>query len=442
MHGKETKSIIIDRLCRVEGHGGITVEIKDGEVKRVQVDMFEGPRFFEELVVGRMYHELPQIVSRICAICCAAHTLAAILAVEDAFGISLSKQTRLLRELLLLGGNIESHALHLFLLALPDYLGLHGAADMLKKYPKEVEMGLGLKMLGNRMQEVIGGRAVHPVNAVIGGFGGLPTEKELSNLRRELSKGLKNAKRAIDFISTLEIPTLQETDTLCAALKPRNGKYSLLGDKISLSAGKKQKICDYKKIFREKVLSYTHAKHSLYQGKPFFVGALARLIINEKSLEGEARKAKNKLGLKLASSNILHNNTAQAVELVYSIERSIQIIDCLLKNGLKSQRIRKIRPKEESGFGAVEAPRGTLYHSYRFNKKGRVTASDIITPTAQNLAMMEKDIKIAAQKLINDRRELLTSRLEMIVRAYDPCISCSVHLVYLTEQQGWRFRSK
>ena len=428
---KMKKSVVVDHVCRIEGHGGINVVIEDGKVARVEMEVFEGTRFLEALVVGRSYDEVPPILSRICAICSAVHTITSLMAIEDAFGTKISPQTELLRDLLVQGGNIESHALHLFCLAVPDFLGYSGAFTLAADHPREVKIGLGLKKLGNTVQEAIGGRAVHPVNAVLGGFGKVPTKETVLTLREELRKGLKDALVAIEFIASLEIPSFSQSPTVYSALGSSGKEYSFFGDKVIFSGGDSREIRSYREICDERVVPHSHAKHSHFNGRPFMVGALARVMLNGQKLKSEARRVKEKLGLDSWSENILHNNTAQAVELVYALERSIEIIDELLERGIRDEKAAKIAPRAGQGTAAVEAPRGTLYHSYTFDKKGRVTKADVVTPTAQNLANLEKDFRASAERLARESEDGLEAKLEMVARAYDPCLSCSVHLVRL-----------
>jgi sulfhydrogenase subunit alpha len=428
------KSIIIDHLCRVEGHGGITVGIKDGKVAEVNMDIFEGPRFFEPLVIGRSYDEVAPILMRICAICSAAHTVASLTAVENAFGIEVTPQTRLLRELLVHGGNIESHALHVFCLAVPDFLDYPSVIALASDYPGEVKTGLELKKLGNTIQEAIGGRAIHPVNAIVGGFGKVPTREMLHDLEEQLKRGLELSLAAIEFVYSLQVPDFCVSPNIYAALSPNGHGYSLFGDKIALSTGNTKDIKAYKDICNEVVVTHSHAKQSWFKGNPFAVGALARMMLNGQKLTVEAKKAKVQLGLETVSDNMLYNNAAQAVEIIYSIERSIEIIDELLGTRIEEEKPLKVRVQAGTGIGAVEAPRGTLYHSYIFDEAGRLIEADVITPTAQNLANIEKDLRVAVENLMDEPKEFLSSKLEMVVRAYDPCISCAVHLVEVNSE--------
>jgi sulfhydrogenase subunit alpha len=428
------KSIVIDHLCRVEGHGGITINIKDEKIEQINVDIFEGSRFFEPLVIGRHYDEIPPILSRICAICSAVHTITSLMAVENAFGVKVTPQTTLLRDLLIQGGNIESHALHLFCLAVPDYLGYTGAISLAADQPELVKMGLDLKKLGNTIQETIGGRAVHPVNAVIGGFGKLPNKELLLGLKNQLEKGLKQTSATIDLMATLKVPDFTESPTVYSALESADGKFSFFGDRIILSTSDSIDISKYKELCNEKVVQHSHAKHSQFENKPFMVGALARIMLNGHKLTGEAKKAMEKLGLNLPSQNVLYNNLAQAIELAYAVERSLEIIEQLLKHGIKDERPTEVKVKAGKGTAACEAPRGTLFHSYAFDKKGNLTDADVITPTAQNLANIEKDLRVSVDRLASESKECLSDKLEMVARAYDPCISCSVHLVELNSK--------
>ncbi len=425
------KSIVVDEVCRVEGHGGITVSIQNGKVSEVKFDIFEGSRFFEPLLKGRPYDEIASITSRICAICSFGHTLASVQATEDAFGVKVSPQTEKLRDLMMQAEMIESHSLHLFCLVLPDLLGYPSAIHMAADHKEAVAMGLGLKKIGNTMREVLGGRAIHPCNAIVGGFGKLPAPDALAALQDPLKKALDDSMKAVDLFASLENPNYAESPTIYAALDSPGGIYGYFGKDILVSTGERLDIHDYRKLTNEKTVSHSHAKHSLFSGKPYMTGSLARLILNEKKLQGRAKEAQKKLRLRLPSDNIFDNNLAQAVELVFSLERSLGIIGEFLREGPREEKLPEIKPRAGQGVGAVEVPRGTLYHSYSYDEQGRILEADIITPTAQNLANAEKDFRAAVERLPKEPQESMAFKLEMVARAYDPCISCSVHLIEL-----------
>jgi sulfhydrogenase subunit alpha len=429
---KMNKKIRVEHLGRVEGHGGIHIEIEGGQITKVNMDIYEGSRFYEELIVGKRYDEVAGIICRVCAICSADHLLASQMATEKAFGLETTQQTYLLRGLLLHGSMIESHSLHLYALALPDLLGFDGVISMATHYMKEVSIALSLKKLGNTIQELIGGRAVHPINPIIGGFGRVPSEKELLNLKDQLEQGLKNVLLTVDlYEKLLPFPDFVNSPTIYTALIPKEHRYSYLGNSIQTSTGETFSVEDYRKICHERVVSHSHAKQSLFANQPFLTGSLARINLNHQHLQGNAKKIQKRLLPNLPSTNILHNNTGQLIEIIHSIERSIYLINTLLDIGIKSETAVEVKPKAGKGVGALEVPRGTLYHAYEYDDHGILVDADVITPTAQNLANVEKDLRTAVENLLTEKEDKLRFNLEMIARAYDPCISCAVHLVTL-----------
>jgi sulfhydrogenase subunit alpha len=428
-------TIKVEHLARVEGHGGITVELDGGEVSRVQFDLFEGARLLESLIQGRSYEDVAQIVSRICAICSAAHSLTSIKATEAAFGVEVSPQTNLLRDLLYRGESIESHALHLFCLAVPDYLGYPGATALAADHPDAVKMGLRLKKVGNLIQDTIGGRAIHPVNVVPGGFGALPSVDQLNALRAGLEQAVEDSKATLDLLAGLPPADFCQTPTVFAGLN-MNGDYGYYaGDEVIVKAnGRQEKVraADYRKLTNEKAVAHSHAKHSTFDGKPFMVGALARLTVNALP-DDAAAAAVRRLGLRLPSGNPMDNNKAQAVELIYDIGRALAIVEKLLGEGLNEAPRVPVTPKAGAGTAVTEAPRGLLFHSYTYDADGKIVSGDVITPTAINAASIEDHFRHAVEQSADKSVPALTRKLEMIARAYDPCISCSVHLVQKRE---------
>jgi len=427
-----SKTIRVEHLARVEGHGGITVEMDGDEVSKVQFDIFEGARLIEGLVRGRSFLDVSQIVSRICAICSVAHSVTSLKATENALGIKPSPQTDLLRDLMFRGENIESHALHVFFLAVPDYLYLPSAIALAEVNAEAATLALRMKKLGNTIQETIGGRAVHPVNAIPGGFGKLPTTDQLIALRKDLLQGMADCKAAVDLLASLPPADFCSTETSFAALRSSTDYGYYLGDELVVSSnGSWQSLpaADYRSLTNEKAVPHSHAKHSSYDGKPFMVGALARLSANGDKLNGRLKEVMSKLDFKLPSGNPMDNNKAQAVELIFDVEQALQSVESLLHDGLKEEPRVSIRSKAGTGTGVTEAPRGLLAHSYTYDEEGRVTAADVITPTAMNAASVENHLRHTVKQSAEKDTPTLTRKLEMIVRAYDPCISCSVHLV-------------
>jgi sulfhydrogenase subunit alpha len=427
-----TRTIRIEHLGRVEGHGGITVELEGDELAAVRFDVFEGLRLLEGLVRGRSWEDVSPIVSRICSICSAVHAVTSIEATEAAFGVRPSAQTGELRDLLLRGENIQSHSLHLFLLAAPDYLGYPSAPAMAADHLPAVQLGLRLKRLGNRIQEVVGGRAIHPVAAVPGGFGRLPKATELAELAEELEAARRDARDAVAFVKALPAARWAEGELDLAALEPAAGYGYRGGDRIVfLSRGERRAIPARELVewVGERAVPHSHAKHSSFLGRPFLVGALARWALFGDRLGLPARQAAEELGLRRPVRTPMDNNAAQAVELIEDVEAALAAVRALLEGGLREEPPVPVAPRAASGTAVVEAPRGLLLHRYRYDADGRVAGAEVITPTALNAASIEDRFAalVAADPVADDRD--LVRRLEMVARAYDPCISCSVHLV-------------
>jgi sulfhydrogenase subunit alpha len=426
------RTITVNHLARVEGHGGITVELDGDRIGDVRFDIFEGMRLVEGLVRGRSYEDVSQIVSRICAICSVAHSLCSIKATENAFGIVPSVQTELLRDLMYRGENIESHALHLFFLAAPDYLGYPSAIAMAEKHPDSVALGLRLKKLGNAIQETIGGRAVHPVNAVVGGFGSFPAPDRLIELQQDLQQAVGNGGAVVALLESLPPADFCDADTSYAAMTSMIPYGYYRGDEIQLlSDGGRKRFAasDYRRLTNEAVVPHSHAKHSRHDGRPFMTGALARLAVNRDVVRGTAADALERLGVRLPSRNPMDNNKAQAVELLGDLQQALDTVDRLIAEGIEPEAPAPVRPRAGTGTAVTEAPRGLLFHSYTYDDAGRVTAADVITPTALNAASIEDHFRRAAEQAEDRGTEALQAKLQMIARAYDPCISCSVHLV-------------
>ena len=421
-------TIVIDHLARVEGHGGITVEMDGDAVTDVRFDVFEGARLLEGLVRGRRFDEIAPIVSRICSICSPAHSLTSLKATENALGVQVSPQTDFLRELLLRGESIQSHALHLFFLAVPDYLDRPSAIAVAAEHPAAVMLGLRLKRLGNLIQETIGGRAIHPVNAVPGGFGRVPRADQLIAIRGALIEAIPDAEAMLDLIASLPDAGFCHTPTAYAALySPDSDRYYAGAELMIVSNGDRATIpaADYRSLTNEKPVAHSHAKHSSFHDKPFMVGSLARLTVNP----SRSTAASDKLKLAIPSDNPMDNNKAQAVELVNDLALALDMVERLIHDGVKDEGCVPVTPRAGTGVGITEAPRGLLVHSYTYDEQGCVVAADVITPTAMNAASLEQHLRKTVEQSAERDEPTLKKKLQMIARAYDPCISCSVHLI-------------
>ncbi len=428
-----TRTITIDHLSRVEGHGGIQILLDGEEVRAVDFDIFEGIRLLEGLVRGRGAEDVTGIVSRICAICSHGHSITSLHALENALGVEVTPQTRKLRDLAFQGANIESHALHFFVLALPDFLGHPGVVSLAGTNPAAVKLALRLKKLGNTIQEVIGGRAVHPVNYVIGGFGKVPTSDELVGLRKLLTEGLDDCAAALEILRQVVIPSFVSEPIRCAALIPEDEAF-FFGDTVQISNEDEQfrlPVRQYGTLTNEYCVPHSHAKRSLHEGRSYMVGALARLTFNGSMIGGLARRAWEELHLELPSKNIVMNNVAQVVEMIFSVERALELVNEMLDTEITPEAPAPYGIRACQGAAATEVPRGILFYSYELDAQGRIAAADVITPTAQNLTHAEDQMKAAAREGtragVSD--DVLRHRLEIVARAYDPCISCSVHVI-------------
>jgi sulfhydrogenase subunit alpha len=425
-----SRELNVEALARVEGDGGITVTLDGKKVKSVTLDVHEGPRLIEQLVKGMTPADDLNVVPRICAICTLSHRYAALRGLEKALGITPPEKTQLTRELMMLGENVESNSLHTFLLALPDFLGYPSAIAMLNDYGDDVKRALRLKKFGNHVMEVTSGRIVHGENPIIGGFGKYPSKKQLDEIRVKAQELVPDAVRDVELFASLEYPAYSEAPMVFMSVNAPKKKYGFAGDTILISNGKEVSCEDYKKLTNERVVSHSFAKRSLYGDKTFTVGANARLVNMGKRLDGQAadmfKEHYNDRWLK----NPLYNNLAQAIEMLWSLEHLPDA--CEAVSSLDDPKIEQPTRLTGSGTGAVEAPRGTLYHHYEI-KDGLIDVADIITPTAQNLDDIELHMKLTAERMLAEGKSDPEVRLglEMVARAYDPCISCATHLVRL-----------
>ncbi|RLF66291.1 MAG: Ni/Fe hydrogenase subunit alpha [Thermoplasmata archaeon] len=429
------KYVEIEPVARVEGHGEIFLEFDGDNLKNVNFSITEGPRFFEVLVRGKYFRHVPSIVTRICAICTVSHKLASIKAIESALKVEVSEQTELFRELIHLGSILESHYLHTYFLALPDFLGMPNAIALYKDHPEEVNRALKLKSLGNDIQELIGGRPIHPEKPVIGGFTQLPSRRQLVELRDHLKENAHHTVEAYRLFASLEYPDEMEMEAPYSALVPSgSGEFGFMGDTIALNE-RRYPLEEYRKVIREEIIPWSTAKISRTENDSgVMVGSLSRLNIMKGFRHPHVLEAKD-IHFPFPSTNILHNNLAQAFECVYAWDRAIEIIDEILSTGIKDERPVKVEPGESHGIGSLEVPRGTLYHEYWIDDEGKITNANIITPTAINNLVIDTDMKELGRKLA-DRglsREEIRSKMELIARAYDPCISCATHMVKIRE---------
>lgn len=382
----------------------------------VKLNVHEGERLFEGILVGRTAEESHWITPRICGVCPIAHNLASLAAIENAYGIKINETSRLLRRLMVCGQMIQSHVLHLFFLVLPDYVGIDRGTELAQKDPKSFGKALALKELGDEIAYVVAGRNVHPTTTTVGGFHKIPSKEDLKNLLKKLEETGEDAKWTEKLFSGLEYPALKVGLELVAQVDDKiiSKTPSVDGETLGVD------IKNYKQNIEEELRDYSTAKFGKFQGKEMLVGSLARLAL------GDNKK------YKLDFQNPFHNNIAQAIEIALFHKEAKEIIKKLLDMEMDAQPTPGVGDSPTpgvgyKGIGAIEAPRGGLYHEIHLDEKGIIIYANIITPTVQNLTSIEKSAKALLEqhkdKEIKERERLLN----MLVRAYDPCITCSVH---------------
>jgi len=431
------KKISVDHLARVEGNGGISATIDGNVVTDVKFSLYEGPRLLERLTLGKTPEEDVNIVPRICAICSISHKYAALRSMEIALSIKVPPKVSLFRELMHLGEMIESHSLHIYYLALPDYVGFPNAIAMASKFELEVKIALEMKEFANHIMKTASGRYIHGENPIIGGFGKYPSKEELIWIKARAIQFMPFVLKTVNLFCELDYPDCPEGETIYACCNPKQDEYGFVGDEIFLSTGEIINRDEYKSLTNEFVVSHSFAKRSRYKEKPYSVGALARINNLGERLDGEAGKMYKKYFNSRWQINPLFNNAAQALEILYAFERIPRVVDEMLK--LPDPPLVKYKTQEGKGTGIVEAPRGLLIHSYEITN-GLVSSTDIITPTAQNAEDIERYCYLAAQKLIESGKEdAIRDRMDLVVRAFDPCISCSVHMAKVRKvpEEDW-----
>jgi sulfhydrogenase subunit alpha len=423
------REILVEPLARVEGEGGITVRIDGDKIKQVDFDILEGTRLIETLVVGKTPEEDVSIACRICAICTLSHRYAALRGLEKALDITIPPKAHWMRSLMHLGEFLESNALHVFLLALPDFLGYPNAVAMLDKHADDVVKGLALKKFGNKIMKLTSGRMIHGENPTVGGFGKYLDRQTLLDLKKEGADLMPAAERAVAIMASLDIPSFFEKETVFMCCEPGDNEYGLVGDQIRISDGKTVPVEEYRSLTNEKFSPHSAAKHCLYNGKPYTVGGIARMNNLGERLKGQSLRLFEKHWNKRWLKNPVYNNLAQAIELVWSLEQLPVIVDNILEHDDDPALVKPKRTRGE-GVGAVEAPRGTLYHNYRI-EDGLVAEANLIIPTGQSLEDIEKYLRIAVEEMLKQKADDHAIRLqcEIIARSYDPCISCSTHMV-------------
>jgi coenzyme F420-reducing hydrogenase alpha subunit len=419
----KTRTIKVDYLARVEGEGGVLVRIRGGKLAEVKLHIFEPPRFFEAFLRGRKFDEAPDITARICGICPIAYQMSAAHAIETACGVTVRGQLRALRRLIYCGEWIESHALHVFLLHAPDFLGYEDALQMVKRHGAFVQHGLQLKKLGNEIVAMLGGREIHPVNVRVGGFYRIPTKAELQPLAAQLDRARAEAAAATRAIARFKFPNFEQDYEFVALRHP--DEYPLNEGRLVSNKGLDIPIETFLDHFSEEHVPYSTALHCVRKGRGnYFVGPLARFNLNFDKLSPFAQELARGIGLTPPVRNPFKSILVRMVEIVYACDEALKLIS---EYEPPDKPFVEVAPRAGVGHGCTEAPRGILYHRYRIDAHGIIQEVRIVPPTAQNQRTIESDLRefVTARLSLSD--EKLAWQCEQAIRNYDPCISCSTH---------------
>jgi sulfhydrogenase subunit alpha len=422
------RTIEIGALTRVEGEGALRVVLQDGVVADVQLSIYEPPRFFEALLRGRPLEETPDITARICGICPIAYQMTAVHALEAALDVQITPEIRALRKLLYCAEWIESHGVHMHLLHIPDFFGCQSSIELAKRFPEQVTRGLRMKKIGNRLLEVMGGRAVHPINVAVGGFHKEPRKDELRSLMGDLQWGLDAAIAVTYWVAGFNFPDFSGDYEMVALRHPE--EYPMNQGTVVSSKGLCIQAADFELHFDERQVPHSTALHALRipDETPYFVGPLARINLNRELLSQSARDLSNDLPICWPCFNPFQSIIARALEVVHAFEVAIDIV----KNydGCSPARI-AYEHNEGEGCWATEAPRGLIYHRYRTTSDGKIAFAKIVPPTSQNLRQIENDLLAFIPSVLSDDDVATRLACEKLIRSYDPCISCATHFLKL-----------
>ncbi|MCX5435302.1 Ni/Fe hydrogenase subunit alpha [Streptomyces sp. NBC_00063] len=435
MTHRGSRVLHVGSLSRVEGEGALHLRVDDGRVAEARLQIYEPPRFFEAFLRGRGHTEPPDITARVCGICPVAYQMSACAAIEDACGIIVDGQLAELRRLLYCGEWIESQTLHIHLLHAPDFLGCASAIDLARTHRAEVERGLRLKQVGNALMELLGGRAIHPVNVRVGGFHRAPTREELRPLYERLKRAMDDAWATVRWVSGFEFPDAYCNEDFLALAEP--GRYAIATGtpKVLPGDGGPQRsfpVSDFIEHVVERQVPHSTALQSELDGRRHLTGSLARYAINHRLLSPPAHQAATEAGLDAVCRNPFRSIIVRAVEVVYAIDEAMRIIDAYEPPPRPSV---EVPPNAGTGHGATEAPRGLLYHRYTLDADGTVTDARLVPPTSQNQGAIEEDLRRVVQAAMDDGdpgNAELTALCERAIRNHDPCISCSTHFLDLT----------
>ena len=426
-----TRTITVDYLARVEGEGALLVKIKEGQVTDVKLKIFEPPRFFEAFLRGRKFTEAPDITARICGICPIAYQMSACHAMEDACGVRVDGPLRALRRLIYCGEWIESHALHIYLLHAPDFLGYESAVHMARDHRDIVQRGLQVKKAGNQVVSLLGGREIHPINVRVGGFYKVPSKSELASLVERLEWARDAALETVRWVAAFPFPDFEQDYEFVALNHP--DEYPFNEGRIISNKGLDIDVQDYDANFVEEHVQWSNALHSTIKGRgAYFCGPMARFNLNFEKLRPIAKQAAAEAGLPGACRNPFKSIIVRSIEVLHACDEALAIINSYEPPDRPAV---EVHPRAGIGYGCTEAPRGSLYHRYRIDDQGVILDAKIVPPTSQNQKAIERDLWRFVPPRIDLPNDELTWQCEQAIRNYDPCISCATHFLNLKVQR-------
>ncbi len=422
------RSVEVPVIARVEGEGALHITVEDREIRDLRLEIYEPPRFFEAFLVGRSYAEVPDITARICGICPVAYQMSSIHGLERLFDVRLPAGIRELRRLLYCGEWIESHVLHVFLLAAPDFLGFENAIEMAKAAPDLVKKALEIKRIGNDLMAAIGGREIHPVSPRVGGFSRAPRRRELEPFLPRLEWALGELPGIADFVAGLPHPSLPRPAEMVSLVHP--DEYPMNEGHLASTGGRSFDATTFEQVTDEIHVEHSNALHSVMTETetPYVVGPLARVNLNADRLTPVARECMERTGLSIPESDPFFSMAARVVETAVAIEEAIRILEGYVP---PEPSMAEVTPRAGRATWVTEAPRGILYHRYDVEADGTIREAKIVPPTSQNLRHMEEDLRLFLPGALDRPDEELTRMCEMVVRNYDPCISCATHFLRL-----------
>uniref|UniRef100_A0A832I0D4 Ni/Fe hydrogenase subunit alpha n=1 Tax=Eiseniibacteriota bacterium TaxID=2212470 RepID=A0A832I0D4_UNCEI len=422
------RTLAVDVLARVEGEGGLEVKVRRGALESVRLNIYEPPRLFEAFLRGRDFREAPDFTARICGICPVAYQTCAAQAMERACGVTVPPAVRDLRRLLYCGEWIESHALHVVMLHAPDFLGYESGIHMAKDHPEAVTRGLGIKKVGNAIMTAVGGREIHPVNMRVGGFWRAPAAAAVKGLRDRVAWALEESLELLRWVATFTFPDVRRDWVFVALRDPE--RYPVEQGRIVTSAGHDLDPSEFERHFGEEHVHRSNALHGVMHGHgPYHVGPLARWALNQDRLTPAVLEAARAAGLAPVERNPFRSILVRAAEMAYACEEALRLIDAYQPFDPPAV---EVTPRDATGWGVSEAPRGLLWHSYSMDGRGVIRKARIVPPTAQNQKSIESDVAAYVERHLSLENDALQWGCEQAVRNYDPCISCATHFMRLS----------